>query len=259
VPDRSFGPPPFDVLNPYRIWLMVVLISAVDFASWLLIKVLGGQHGIGLTGLLGGLVSSTATTLAFTKRSRQQPELAQALALGILLAWLVMLARVAVLSAVVWRDLLGAAWPALLAMGTLNVAAVLWLHRGSRASATAEVATGTNPFQLSNAVRFGLLFGVVLFAARAAEHWLGSQGVLIAGALAGLTDVDAITLSMGQLAQRDPGQVGLAADAVALAAVSNTLVKGGIAAGAGSIGLRRIVLPIALAIAVAGAALCFAL
>jgi uncharacterized membrane protein (DUF4010 family) len=105
VPDQTFGPPPFDVVNPYKIWWMVVLISGLNFASYILVKVVGAEHGIELTGLLGGLVSSTAVSLGFAQRSRSQPEQAPALALGILLSWTVMFFRVVLLVAVISRSL----------------------------------------------------------------------------------------------------------------------------------------------------------
>src|SRR5262245_35180767 len=101
VPDQNYGPPPLDVINPYKIWLMVVLISGLNFASYLLVKIVGAEHGIGLTGLLGGLVSSTAVTLGFSQRSRQEKGQSTALALGILIAWTIMFARVVVLVAAV--------------------------------------------------------------------------------------------------------------------------------------------------------------
>ncbi len=101
VPDRTFGPAPLDVINPFQIWLMVVLISGLNFASYLLVKIVGAEHGIGLTGLLGGLVSSTAVTLGFSQRSRAEPAQATPLALGILIAWTVMFVRVVVLVAAV--------------------------------------------------------------------------------------------------------------------------------------------------------------
>jgi uncharacterized membrane protein (DUF4010 family) len=98
VPDVNYGPPPLDVMNPYKIWLMVVLISALNFASYLLVKIVGAEHGIGIAGLLGGLVSSTAVTLGFSQRSRQQGEDAPALAFGIMLAWTVMFFRVLIMT-----------------------------------------------------------------------------------------------------------------------------------------------------------------
>ena len=94
LPNDSFGPPPFDVLNPYKVWLMVVLISGISFLGYVLIKLVGERQGIGLTGLLGGLVSSTAVTLSFSQRSQTENQLAKPFALAIIVAWTVMFARV---------------------------------------------------------------------------------------------------------------------------------------------------------------------
>ena len=105
VPDINYGPAPMDVINPYKIWLMVVLISALNFASYLLIKIVGAEHGVGLAGLLGGLASSTAVTLGFSQRSRQTNADASALALGIVLAWTVMFLRVALMTALISWEL----------------------------------------------------------------------------------------------------------------------------------------------------------
>ncbi len=108
VPNRSLGAPPFDVLNPYKIWLMVVLISGISFIGYLLIKIVGTKRGIGITGFLGGLVSSTAVTLSFSQRSQKSGPLARAFAVAVTVAWTTMFARVIVEVAVVNRGLLGA-------------------------------------------------------------------------------------------------------------------------------------------------------
>ena len=255
VPDRSFGPPPFDVFNPYTIWLMVVLISGLNFASYVLVKMVSAERGIGLTGLLGGLVSSTAVTLGFSRRSRSEPANAPAFALGILAAWTVMFARVAVLIATVDRRLALAVLPTMAAFTLASLAVCGWLWQRRRASATAQASPGANPFELGEAIRFGLVFGVVTFAARAAQVYLGDAGLYLAGAVAGLTDVDAITLSMAQLARDHTETVRAAALTVAIAVASNTLFKTGMAAFLGGAELRRIVLPAAAAILLAGSVL----
>ncbi|MCP4048088.1 MAG: MgtC/SapB family protein, partial [Gammaproteobacteria bacterium] len=90
VPNTDFGPAGLEVINPYKTWLMVVLIAGLNFIGYILVKVVGREHGLGITGLLGGLVSSTAVTLSFSQRSRSEPGLAPVLALAILLAWTVM-------------------------------------------------------------------------------------------------------------------------------------------------------------------------
>jgi uncharacterized membrane protein (DUF4010 family) len=253
VPDQNFGPPPLAVINPFKIWLMVVLISGLNFASYLLVKLVGAEHGIGLTGLLGGLVSSTAVTLGFAQRSRHEPQLASSLALGILVAWSVMFVRVGVLIAAVNRELLPHLWLPLAAFALAGAAICLVLRRKLQAAAKGTVAAGANPFELGEAVRFGLLFGAITFAAKAAQVYLGDAGLFLAAGLAGLTDVDAITLSMAQLAQADPAKAGPAAAAVVVALIANTLVKTGMAGTLGAPSLRRFMVPAGAMILAAGA------
>jgi uncharacterized membrane protein (DUF4010 family) len=239
VPNENFGPPPLDVLNPYKIWLMVVLISGINFASYILVKVVGPEHGIGVTGLLGGLVSSTAVTLGFAQKSRNDPAQSGGLALGILLAWTVMFVRVIVLVAIVSRATAGRLALVLggLAIANLAIAGFFW--RRDRAEAKGTVSAGENPFELRQAIQFGLLFGVVTFIAKAAEVYVGESGLYLAGAIAGLTDVDAIALSMANLGAGSPQSIGPAATTIVIAVVSNTLVKAGITAFTGSPALRR--------------------
>ncbi len=131
LPNHSFGPPPVDVLNPYKIWLMVVLISGLGFLGYLLIKVVGPSRGIGITGFLGGLVSSTAVTLTFAERSRREQDLARVFATAVTVAWTTMFARVLVEVAVVNRALLGHLWlPMAAACGAgLGYALFLYLRQ----------------------------------------------------------------------------------------------------------------------------------
>ena len=253
LPDIRYGPPPLDVINPYKIWLMVVLISGLNFAAYLLVKIVGAEHGIGLAGLLGGLVSSTAVTLGFSRRSREPGEDASALALGILLAWTVMFFRVVVMTTVISTRL---GMRLAMAMGLLcavSLGASFWLWRRRRAQQRGEVKAGANPFELDQAIKFGLLFGVVVFIAKAASVYLGEAGLYIAAAVAGLTDVDAITLAMADLAHSDESRLPVAARAIVLAALANTFVKSAFAAGLGSQELRRLTLPISGLLFFAGA------
>jgi len=254
VPNQNFGPPPLDVLNPYKIWLMVVLISGLNFASYLLVKVVGAEHGIGLTGLLGGLVSSTAVTLGFAQRSRQEPRQASPLALGILVAWTVMFFRVVVLVAAVNRELVARLALAQGAFGLTSLVICLILWRRQRTTEKASVSASENPFELGEAIRFGLLFGVITFVAKAAQVYLGDAGLYLAGAIAGLTDVDAIALSMSQLSLTSPANAEAATFTIVIAVASNTLVKTGMAGFLGAPSLRRIIVPAAGAILVAGGA-----
>jgi uncharacterized membrane protein (DUF4010 family) len=254
VPNETYGPAPLDVINPYKIWWMVVLISGLNFASYILVKVVGAEHGIGVTGLLGGLVSSTAVSLGFAQRSRMHPEQAPALGVGILLAWTVMFFRVVVLAAVVAPALARQLAVGMGALGALSLALVLVLRRRATVKERASVSAGANPFELGQAIRFGVLFGVVTFAAKAAEVYFGEGGLYLAGALAGLTDVDAIALSMAQLAAGDPGHLQTAARTIMIAVLSNTAVKGGMASAMGAPSLRKVMLPVTALLLVAGAA-----
>ncbi len=244
LPRQPYGPPPFDVLVPYKIWLMVVFISGISFLGYLLIKIVGTRRGVGLTGLLGGLASSTAVTLSFAQRSRRVEGLARPFALAILLAWSVMFARVMVEVAALNRPLLAIVWIPLAAAMLVSLTYCGYLYRAQSAEKQQEADDFKNPFELGPALTFGLLYAVILLAANAARLYLGDAGVYLSSVAAGLADVDAITLSMAELS-RDGTNLDLttAARAVVLAAASNTIVKGGIVLSTGSKALRRVLLP----------------
>ncbi|OGO11274.1 MAG: hypothetical protein A2Z66_02220 [Chloroflexi bacterium RBG_13_66_10] len=239
LPNRGLGP--FGVLNPFQIWLIVVFVSGIGFLGYVLMKVLGAERGIGLTGILGGLVSSTATTLSFAGRSKQERDLSPLLAQGVLLASAVMFPRV-----LIW---VGAIAPALLRLvvlpivlmflADLGIAALLWRRgRPGKSSGQSKVEF-TNPLKLRTAVAFGLAFAVVLVVVRAANEFMGSAGVYLASGLAAITDVDSITLSTAQLASRGALDLRVAATAIVLATLVNTAAKGVMAWSLGSAELRR--------------------
>ncbi len=255
LPNQTYGP--LDVLNPYKIWLMVVFISGISFLGYVLIKVVGSERGIGLTGLLGGLVSSTAVTLSFSERSQKQPDLAKPFALAITVASTMMFVRILVEVAALNRTLLKLLWMPMALTAAAGLVACAYLFFSEHSSETGHVDLA-NPFELRPAVQFGLLFAVILFISKAAQIYLGSTGVYLSSAVAGLTDVDAITLSMADLAG---GQVDYvtAARAVVLAAMSNTLVKGGIAFSTGSHSLRRLIVPAFVGMIVVGVVASFVL
>ena len=252
VPDTNYGPAGLEVINPYKTWLMVVLIAGLNFIGYILVKVLGKEHGLGITGLLGGLVSSTAVTLSFSQRSRVEPNLSPVLALAILLAWTVMFFRVVVEVGVVNLSLAKDLVLGMLLMGAVSLAICLLLWRRGRSTETAEVESGHNPFELGDAIKFGGLFAIVIFVASAAQVYFGDTGLYVAGALAGLTDVDAIALSMANLAQQDPAMSGAAARTIVIAVISNTMVKSIMVIWLGASSMRRTMIPIAVALALSG-------
>ncbi len=242
LPNQSIGPPPFDVLNPFNIWLMVVFISAINFLGYVLIKFVGAEQGIWLTGLLGGLVSSTAVTLGFSERSRREAVLSRPFALAITLAWTVMFSRVLVEVGVLNQALLGMVWPPLLASGLAGVIYSGALYIRQRASEKGEI-TFSNPLDLISAIKFGLLYAVILVVARTAQLYFGDTGVLVSSLLSGLADVDAITLSLAALSKAGGLDLDVAALAIVLAAMSNTVVKGSIVLIGGAPALRKTILP----------------
>lgn len=252
LPDHAYGPEPMNVLNPYKIWLMVVLISGLNFASYVLVKVLGQEHGIPVTGVLGGLVSSTAVTLGFSQRSRHEPERSSSFALGILVAWTIMFFRVLIAVAVINPDLARRLGLGIGIMGLVSLLSCAFLYSRRGEGEKGRVKSGSNPFELGEAVKFGLLFGLVTVAAKAAQVYLGSAGLYIAGAVAGLTDVDAIALSMANLAIQ-PDMLGVSARTILIAILANTMTKTSMAASVGSKELRNRILPLAAVLLIAGA------
>jgi uncharacterized membrane protein (DUF4010 family) len=266
LPDKTYGP--LDVLNPRDIWKMVVLIAGINLVGYAAIKVLGSRQGIGLAGLLGGLVSSTAVALGFSRRSRSEEVLSPALALGIVLASTIMFVRVLIEAFTVNLELGKVLLAPIASAGGVGILACvyLWFSQSRRAGklkkgkprGAEESVEASNPFELWPAIQFGLLFGLILFISKAAQEYAGTAGVYLSSAVAGLTDVDAITLSLSNLAG-DVISKRVAAQGITLAALANTAVKGFISATAGSSLLRRYTLPIYAAMIVTGIVVSFVL
>ena len=257
LPNQTFGSPPLDVLNPYKIWLMVVFISGISFLGYALVKVVGSRQGIGLTGLLGGLVSSTAVTLSFSQRSQREAELAKPFALAITVAWTVMFSRVLVEVAALNMALLGTLWLPMAASAAAGLAYCVYLYLSQRTDKEGEVDF-SNPFELGPAVKFGLIYVVILLISKAAQTHMGSTGLYLSSIVAGLADVDAITLSVAELSRAGGLDLSTGARAIVLAAMSNTVVKGVIVLTGGSSALRRALWPglVLMLVAGVGAAFC---
>lgn len=244
LPNEPLGPPPLDVVRPYQVWLMVVLISGIGFFGYVLVKLAGPRRGLGLTGVMGGLVSSTAVSFSLARRSHSRAELAPAIGLALLIAWSMMFLRILFEVAVVNRSLLSGLWLPMLSATAVGVAGCVWLYRRAGRGDT-DATEISNPFELGPALRFGLLFAVILILSRAAQLWLGETGIYVSALVGGTTDVDAVTLSMAQMSR---GETGLSDDvatrAIVLAAMVNTLFKGGIVMATGSRALWRLLLPV---------------
>ena len=236
LPDRPVDP--WGALNPASLWLLVVLISTLSFAGYLATRWLGPGRGTALAGLAGGLVSSTAVTLAFARRSRESllPGGQSALACGIVVSWGVMFVRVVVEVLIVNPALLAGILVPFSAMG-LAAGLLAWVFYRGASFEGAEVPLRT-PFSLTEAAKFALLFAAVLLLVALANRHFPAHGVLVVAAFAGLTDVDAITLSMAKQAEGGV-PAATAVSAIVIAVLSNTLVKCGLAAALGGAVLRR--------------------
>ncbi|MCO4747978.1 MAG: MgtC/SapB family protein [Proteobacteria bacterium] len=226
LPDQAVDP--WGVVRPWRLWLMVIFISGLSFAGYVAIRRLGPGRGLTVTGALGGLVSSTAASVSIARMSNDEGLKPDAAMLGLLLAWVVMIIRVAVEVAVVRPSLL---WELALPLGVLGVTCLAcvgvfaWrVRHAERSEGELNIA---NPFELLPAIQFAGLFALVLVAVEIVRSELPEAWLYLVAGVSGLVDVDAITLSLAE-------QVGSGLDAniavggILIASVSNTLVKVGI-------------------------------
>jgi uncharacterized membrane protein (DUF4010 family) len=242
LPNRPLGP--YGVLNPFQIWLLAVFVSGISFLGYLLMKLMGTERGTGLAGIFGGLVSSTAATVSFAGRSREDPRLAAVSAIAIVLASTVMFPRLLIEVLVVNASLLSVLWLPITAMLLTGALAAVLLWRGR--PAPPEDASNTlelgNPLRILSAIGFALLFAIVLVAVKAASASFGTAGLYLAGGLSGLTGVDTITLSASGLAAQGQIEAQSAAGAIVLAALVNTAAKAFLASFLGPTALRRTIL-----------------
>jgi len=219
------------VVNLYNIWLMVVFVSAISFIGYILTKALGATTGIGLTGLVGGLVSSTAVTTSMSNQSKNNNKIVFPFVLAVLAASSMMLIRVIFVAGVLNFQLaiklsisLG-----LMILINIGISVFLWYKTRKKAVKYKEILL-SSPFQFMPALKFGVFFLFILFLIELAQRSnLGSSGFYLTALIAGFADVDAINISMAQKSLTNPNLEQLAAQTVTLAVISNTIVKGGIA------------------------------
>jgi uncharacterized membrane protein (DUF4010 family) len=249
LPEGPFGPGPG--IRPRNLWMLVLLFSGMSFVGYIAQR-LSGAAGYPLTGLLGGLVSSTSVTLTFARLSKTHAQQAAQLATGAVAASTVLFVRVAIAVAVLDATVLPVLARYLAAPFIAALAAVALAWRSLRGD-TAEPSMLKNPLQLRNAIEMALLFQVVLFAVFYMREWVGDVGMLASGFVLGLTDVDALTLSMTRSVSSGT-TIESACRAITAGVIANSLMKAGIAI---TIGTRRFALQAAaglIAMAAAGAA-----
>lgn len=242
LPDRGLGP--FGALNPHALWLAVVLVAGLSFLGHVAIRAAGPGLGVLITGLLGGLASSTATTLAFARLARGDAALTPALAVGAALAGSVTFLRMLVVASAFNAALAQALAVPLGAMAATGFAGALILRlafaRGAAGAAdAAEAPEGENPLALAIALKFAVFLAAVAVGTAYLKQWFGAAGVYAAAAMAGVGDVDAVTISIARMTGADLGPC-VAAGAVVLAVSINSVVKAGIAltVGGARLGLR---------------------
>jgi uncharacterized membrane protein (DUF4010 family) len=237
LPNRGFGP--WQALNPYAIWWMVVLIAGISFVGYFAVKIGGAARGTVFTGLAGGLASSTAVTLHFSRLAARDAGLAPVLATGILLACGTMFPRMLLVASLLNRELFQLLLvPALAMAACVYLPALLFLRSQSRAQPYAASPL-RNPLELKTALGFGALLAAVMLLGKALQHVAGDAGLLALAAASGVGDVDAITLSLARMSQEDL-PLAVAAGGAVVAGAVNSLVKGAMAGAIGgrAIGLR---------------------
>lgn len=246
LPDQTYDP--LGVINPFETWLMVVLIVGMSLGGYIAYKFLGRQAGVLLGGLLGGAVSSTATTVSYARQARVGLTGPLGAAVAIMVASTVVFVRVLVEIAVVAPEFLYTAGPPVLILMLLTAIPAIglwyWLWRTPAPMPTSQsMPEHENPTQLKSAVLFGLMYAVVLFLLAAAKRYFSGEALYLVAGLSGLTDMDAITLSTARMSYEDPMIASTGWRLIVVAALANLVFKAGMC---GVLGSRRLLGPIVL-------------
>jgi uncharacterized membrane protein (DUF4010 family) len=244
APNRSFGTPPYDVFNPFYTWLMVVLVAGLGFFAYVAVRMLGSRSGLGAIGLLGGLASSTATTLTCSRQSQDRAELSNGFAMAIVLACTIMLFRIGILVVAVNAETFWEVLPSLLVMAVPGLVFTGWyFFREKRRPPDADFPVVPNPLSLKVALQFAALYAVIVFIVRIASlrYTKSDAGILAASFFSGLTDLDAISLSLTQMVRSSTLSAHVAAQGIVIGAISNTLLKGAFVIAFATPRVRRVI------------------
>jgi len=249
LPQGPFGP--LGGVRPRQLWLFVLLFSGLSFAGYIARRVFGSERGYSVAGLIGGFISSTAVTFTFARTSRNEQGASFPLAVGVVAACTIMNLRILAATAVLRPDLAVALVPYLLAPFLVGAAFVIFGF--TRGEAKADVQPPANPLKVVSALQMALVFQVVLFAVYLVRsHW-GDVGMLWSGAILGFADVDALTISMAKSAEGHIPVV-VAARAITIGVLSNTVLKMLLAISVGAKRFRTLAAAWLAAIAAATAA-----
>lgn len=237
LPNQTYGP--YDVLNPKEIGWVIILTSGLGFLGYILTKFLGASKGILLGGIVGGLVSSTAVTWIYAKKSKESDSLSSSCATAILAASSIMFVRVLIWTFIFNKTLFNALIPGIgiILISAIGITLYLFLHGKNKTVQNAELPP-SKPLDLKGAVVFGVIYVLILLIVSYANENLGERGTLISSGIAGFSDIDAITISISKLTGESL-ELGVGSVAILIAVISNTLVKLGIGIYAGSTALRK--------------------
>lgn len=240
LPDHTYGP--YDVLNPKEIGWVIILTSGLGFVGYILAKFLGARKGILLGGIVGGLVSSTAVTWIYAKKSKESEGLSESCATAILAAASIMFIRVMIWTFIFNQTLFNSLIPSI---GLIFLSAIgttlYFFFKGKNKEINGTEVPLTKPLDLKGAMVFGIIYILILLIVSYANETLGESGTLVSSAIAGFSDIDAITISISKLTG-ETLELSIGSIAILIAVISNTLVKMGIGIYAGSRELRKILL-----------------
>ena len=225
LPNKMIGP--YHLFNPYKTWVMAIIISALSFVGYVAIKTLGQKHGVLITGAAGGLISSTAVSITLSDIFPKKAELVKIYTAGIAISWTFMFVRVFVETLIVDMKLAQIVAIPYLLSAFVGMAYVWYLYRTSSVTELSfhNEQLEKNPLQLSEAIKFGILFGIIYGAIAFVENRYGDIGVYIVSIVSGITDVDAITLSLSEMAKERKLSSITALIGIVAASYTNTLVK----------------------------------
>lgn len=259
LPNKNYGFPPLDVINPFKIWLMVILISGISFVGYFLMKLLGAKRGMGVTGLLGGIASSTAVTLSLAEKSNKNIELSSSFCIAILLSWTIMFSRVFIEVYILNKALIKLIYiPLIACISAGTVYSLILFFSNKKIDKPNNDIILENPFELKPAIKFAIIFSLIIIVSKSAEYYFGKTGIYISSFLGGLADVDAIALSVAELSKtKSVISEIVASKSIVIAAIANTFAKGMLVFFLGSKEIFKLILPAYLAIILSGSVTLF--
>ncbi len=225
LPNKTYGP--LDVLNPQSIWLMVTLIVGISVIGYFIYKVVDKKVGIISNGILGGLISSTATTVSYARKTKEARNISKLAVFVITTASAISMVRVLIEIGIVVPEKLGQIiLPIAAEIVIVSILCVIIFYLINKNNSDDEMPEPSNPAQFKSALLFGLLYGFILLAVAFTKQQFGNNALYIVSIISGLTDVDAITLSLSQMMKAERLQTELGWKLILLASISNLVFKG---------------------------------